>query len=285
MLNRLFAVALAGALALAAPAGAETLEDAWDAQRQGDYARAADILGALGAAGDPEALFGLGHLHMDGLAPDADPAEGMALFERAAELGHAPAMNSLGYFKDVGRVGPRDRAGAELWYGRAAARGLVVAKNNLAYLWSLEGRELDAALELALEAVAHDPLSPHYQDTLGWVLVAQGRYREALGPLCEAVRLDPREPILREHYGDALWLAGRRGDARAEWREAHRLLTNPLELSGNGIEALRNFGPDLLASLSERLERGLDDAAYPAPVAPAPDTPFGADSACARLIG
>ena len=276
---------LLGGAARAQDAGADSLDQAYEAERQGDYTSAAGIYERLAERGSAEAQYGLGILHMHGLLDNSSDLEALRRFEQAGNQGHAPAMNAYGYMKDVGRGGPRDAAAAEDWFSRAVAKDYTTSMNNLAYLWSLERRNLNEALGLAEEATRRDPPSPHYQDTLGWVLYMQGRYKEALGPLCEAVRLDPREPVLREHYGDALWMAGRRPDAQAEWGEGLRLLENPLELSENGFETLRNFGPELHGSLSDRLRAGLDETGLPPAVEPEADSRFLPDAGCAQLIG
>ena len=261
------------------------MDEAYEAERTGDYATAAEIYTRLAEQGSADAQYSLGILHMHGLIDGASDLEALRRFEQAGDQGNAAAMNAYGYMKDVGRGGPCDAAAAEEWFGRAVARDYTTAMNNLAYLWSIEKRNLAEALALAEEATARDPLSPHFQDTLGWVLFQQGRYKEALGPLCEAVRLDPREPVLREHYGDALWMAGRRPDGRAEWSEGLRLLENPLELSENGFETLRNFGAELHGTLSQRLQQGLDAAGLPPAIEPAADSRFLPDAGCAQLIG
>lgn len=281
----LLAVTMLLGLPARAQEGADSLDQAYEAERLGDYATAADIYQRLAEQGSVEAQYGLGILHMHGLVDNASDLEALRRFEQAGDQGHAPAMNAYGYMKDVGRGGPRDAAAAEEWFSRAVAKDYTTSMNNLAYLWSLERRNLAEALALAEEATRRDPLSPHYQDTLGWVLYMQGRYQEALGPLCEAVRLDPREPVLREHYGDALWMAGRRPDGQAEWAEGLRLLENPLELSENGFETLRNFGPQLHGSLNERLRSGLDETGLPPAVEPEADSRFLPDAGCAQLIG
>jgi tetratricopeptide (TPR) repeat protein len=64
--------------------------------------------------------------------------------------------------------------------------GLVVAKNNLAYLLTERGEDLDRALDLAQEAKSVLPNNPLVSDTLGWVLYKKAIPSAAVGYLREA---------------------------------------------------------------------------------------------------
>jgi tetratricopeptide (TPR) repeat protein len=64
--------------------------------------------------------------------------------------------------------------------------GLAVARNNLAYLLSETGGDLDRALEMAQEAKALLPDNPNAADTLGWVLYKKNLPSAAIGYLKEA---------------------------------------------------------------------------------------------------
>lgn len=64
------------------------------------------------------------------------------------------------------------------------------AKNDLAWLFATENRNLEEAEVLARAAVSADPEKAHKLDTLAWVLHLAGNSAEAL-PLAErAVSLD-----------------------------------------------------------------------------------------------
>ncbi len=64
--------------------------------------------------------------------------------------------------------------------------GLAVARNNLAYLITETGGDLDRALEMAQEAKALLPDNPNTADTLGWVLYKKNLPSAAIGYLKEA---------------------------------------------------------------------------------------------------
>jgi tetratricopeptide (TPR) repeat protein len=81
--------------------------------------------------------------------------------------------------------------------------GLAVAMNNLAYLLSEEGGDLDRALELAQEAKALLPDNANAADTLGWVLYKKNLPSAAIGYLKEAASGfpadDPHLALVRHH--------------------------------------------------------------------------------------
>jgi len=74
------------------------------------------------------------------------------------------------------------------------------ANNNLAMLYLTRGVNLQEAEQLALRAAAQEgPLQPYVLDTLAHVYAQQGRYKEAVAVLDEAVATVPSEDkLLRE---------------------------------------------------------------------------------------
>jgi tetratricopeptide (TPR) repeat protein len=90
------------------------------------------------------------------------------------------------------------------------------ALNYLGYLFAEQNRQADEALRLTQRAVAADPASAAYLDSLGWARYRRGDWRDALRILERAARLEPRDGTLWEHVGDArLALADRAGAAEA----------------------------------------------------------------------
>lgn len=98
-----------------------------------------------------------------------------------------------------------------------------VALNNYAYLLAEANTRLDEAEAMANRALAAEPNSPIYLDTLGWIYYRQGRYQQAVQLLEQAVQDAPREPELRYHLGMAYWRRGRLPEARVELRKAANL--------------------------------------------------------------
>ncbi len=77
----------------------------------------------------------------------------------------------------------------------------ILMMNNLAYLLTVQGKELARAKELALKVVAWEPANGGYLDTLGWVLFRMGEYEESRKVLEKAAELDPDEAEIVGHLG------------------------------------------------------------------------------------
>jgi tetratricopeptide (TPR) repeat protein len=85
---------------------------------------------------------------------------------------------------------------------------LASAKNNLAYLLTESGGDLDRALELAQQAKEQLPDDGSAADTLGWVLLKRGVPSAAIGYLEEATERFPADAhevqgIVRNHLAEA----------------------------------------------------------------------------------
>lgn len=244
------------AWAVATSAAVADVLEGWGAYDAGDYGRALQIFGDEAAAGDPEAQYALGFMYGNGIGVAEDYAAALTWYEQAARQGHVEAQNSAGFIHDLGLAGPADTDMAEFWYGEAAAQGSIVAMNNLAYRWSLDGRNLEEALDMIRSVVSADPTNSAYLDTLGWVLYQLDRFTDAIPPLCEAVKLEPGHPELRVHLGDAYWQAGRDTDARYQWNRALRLTVETEALSEDGRLFLRTRPPSWQRSVEDRLASG-----------------------------
>lgn len=149
-------------------------------------------------------------------------AEALGAFEQALERSDLASLNFLvGSMHD--KAGNRDKAIE--YYERAIERDptLVPAKNNLALLLADEGRDLDRALTLALEAKELVPNNPSTTDTLGWVLYKKGKASAAIGFLLEAESLaidDPDIGLIRYHLALAYEANGEKALARTTIRRA-----------------------------------------------------------------
>ncbi|MBU0894981.1 MAG: tetratricopeptide repeat protein, partial [Candidatus Omnitrophica bacterium] len=94
------------------------------------------------------------------------------------------------------------------------------AYNYLGYMFAEDGVELDEALELTKRAVALEPESGAFLDSLGWVLFKKGMTDEALMHIEKALRAMPDDPTIREHLGDIYFKQGLREKAREEWSKS-----------------------------------------------------------------
>ena len=77
------------------------------------------------------------------------------------------------------------------------------ALNFLAYYYAEQRENLDEALDMAQRALALKA-EAHILDTLGWVCFVRGEYDGARRFLAQAVEKAGDDPIVLEHYGDAL---------------------------------------------------------------------------------
>ncbi|MCX6304372.1 MAG: tetratricopeptide repeat protein [Bacteroidetes bacterium] len=95
--------------------------------------------------------------------------------------------------------------------------------NNYAYYLSLDGSELDKAEKMSKKAVTIDPENASFQDTYGWVLFKQRKYKEAAEWILKAVQSkeDASAEVL-EHYGDVLYKLDDATGAMEYWLKAKK---------------------------------------------------------------
>lgn len=104
-----------------------------------------------------------------------------------------------------------------------APRDPVIA-NFLGYHLAERGQDLDEAERLVRIAIAADPESAAYWDSLAWVRYRQDRHQEAIEAIDKAIRLAPDPgPVLLDHAGDIYHAAGHSGRAAEFWRRALRV--------------------------------------------------------------
>ncbi|PPR19511.1 MAG: hypothetical protein CFH40_02268 [Alphaproteobacteria bacterium MarineAlpha10_Bin3] len=101
----------------------------------------------------------------------ADFKAARALFQRAANQGHAGAQNNLGMMYESGAGMPIDHAAARQWFAKSAQAGVAMARYNLAMLLATahimqqsnrpQYRDADmAAAYMWLTLAAQDGLAP-----------------------------------------------------------------------------------------------------------------------------
>ena len=98
------------------------------------------------------------------------------------------------------------------------------AANNLAWLLSEEGGNIDLALSYAQTAREERPEDPSIADTLGWILYKKNVFLQSAQLLKEAQEKLPTIPVIQYHYGMAQYKNGNTA-------EAINALTTALELS------------------------------------------------------
>jgi tetratricopeptide (TPR) repeat protein len=86
---------------------------------------------------------------------------------------------------------------------------------------SLEGRELERALEMSYIAMSAEPNNASYVDTYAWILHLLGRDAEAKRYMRQALTItSQRDASLLCHYGDILWALDEVFMAETYWQKA-----------------------------------------------------------------
>ena len=97
----------------------------------------------------------------------------------------------------------------------------AMALNNYAYHLSVDGKNLELALQMAKKANEISPNNATYLDTLAWVYYKLGEYEEAKRVMQQAMSFDKeKSPELALHYGDILDALGSTFMAQTYWRKA-----------------------------------------------------------------
>jgi tetratricopeptide (TPR) repeat protein len=123
-----------------------------------------------------------------------------------------PAVFALGVQKDA--AGDKSQA-KELYEKTLKINSQYIpALNNLAYLLAENFKDLKGALELSIKAYRQMPSSPEIMDTLGYVLLKNGRFKEAIPLLEKAHTAIPENSSVHLHLGMAYQGAGKADKAK-----------------------------------------------------------------------
>jgi tetratricopeptide (TPR) repeat protein len=248
-----------------------------DAEKAGDYAKAAKFLRASSALKDDATLhLRLGHyLLQSGGIKDAMKAleEARQRWPKDDRVNYYLALGyddlgehdkAVGLLRDVLAVKPddhdarwqlatileklnkMDEAEPEFRKLLAERPDDATALNYLGYALADRGLKLAEADALIRRAVALEPRAAAFRDSLGWVLHKQGRSSEAVTQLEAAVRELPDDATLLGHLAEARKAVGDESGAWRAWRLAQSLGG---ERSGDQADALQRGWDD--ASLGE----------------------------------
>ena len=119
------------------------------------------------------------------------------------------------------------------------------ALNFVGYVLAQRGRELAEAERLVRRALVLRPDTGSFLDSLGWIHYQRGDYPRAVEALARAVELEPGQPVILEHLGDAWLRLSRPQEASRFWRQA----LEALELEPEAAEP-----PDQRAQLERKLK-------------------------------
>jgi tetratricopeptide (TPR) repeat protein len=101
-----------------------------------------------------------------------------------------------------------------------ANRNDPVAANDVAWVYAVQGKNLDEALSLAIQAKQQAPNLVSINDTLAWIQYKKGNYQLSISLLEDALKANPQSAEFRYHLGMALNGAGDKGRAKAELQKA-----------------------------------------------------------------
>ena len=102
----------------------------------------------------------------------------------------------------------------------AASKQAPVAANNLAWIYSEQGGNLDVALQLAQTAKSQMPDNAEVDDTLGWIYYKKNLPKTAVPLLEDAVAKVPGRTLFQFHLGLAYAKAGDNAKAKSVLAEA-----------------------------------------------------------------
>ena len=115
--------------------------------------------------------------------------------------------------------------------------------NYLAYSWIDKGINLDKGLKMLIKANQLKKNDAYIIDSLGWAYYAKKNYKKAEFFLKKAVKLMPNEPVISDHYADALWMVNKKIQARYIWDYVYKLKDSEKELKDK-ISTKLTFGID-----------------------------------------
>jgi Flp pilus assembly protein TadD len=99
--------------------------------------------------------------------------------------------------------------------------------NFLGYSMAERNENLPLAQDMIQRAMKARPNDGAIIDSMGWVKLREGDTKAALRLLEKAAELEPEDPSITGHLGDAYWDAGRHIEAEDQWRRALVLKPDP----------------------------------------------------------
>jgi predicted Zn-dependent protease len=156
----------------------------------------------------------------EALDKSGDRARGVRVLEDAR--GRAPRDPDLTRALAVAYDRDKRPEAAEKLYRELLAEDTAdgIALSGLGRLLADRKEQLTEAAELARRALAGDPDNPAFLNTLGWVLVQQGRPEEGRIVLERASAASPKDSSVLDHLAESLFQLKRYREAAAAWDRA-----------------------------------------------------------------
>ena len=115
--------------------------------------------------------------------------------------------------------------------------------NYLGYSWLEQGRNIDQAAQMIMEAYNKYPYEGHILDSVGWVYFKLGMYPKAVDFLEQAAALNPGNAVINDHLGDAYWFSDRKNEAVFQWNHALDLKEDSEAINKSDIKEKIEKGP------------------------------------------
>ena len=116
--------------------------------------------------------------------------------------------------------------------------------NYLAYSWIEKGINIEKSLNMLMRANELKRNDGYIIDSLGWAYFKLKKFDEAKLYLQQAVKLMPSDPVVNDHYADALWMTGKKIQARYYWNYVLQLKDTEDKLKKN-IRDKVIYGPEI----------------------------------------
>ena len=116
------------------------------------------------------------------------------------------------------RIGEWEKAEKDLTNSLEILPDEPYVLNYLAYSWIEKRINLEKSLEMLKRAINLKKNDGYIIDSLGWGYYVTKDYVQAAKFLQLAVKLKPQDPIINDHYADALWMLNKNIQARYVWK-------------------------------------------------------------------
>ena len=116
------------------------------------------------------------------------------------------------------RVGDWDKAENDLEKSLEKLPNQPHVLNYLAYSWIEKRINVKKAIKMLQKATNLKKNDGYIIDSLGWAYFVNKNYTDAEKFLQKAVELMPQDPVINDHYADALWMLNKNIQARYVWK-------------------------------------------------------------------
>lgn len=203
-----------------------------------DYKNAEILLKSL-ALESPEnyqVLLDLG----DVLRLQNKPKEAIRFYEQALEKLPEGASQQWVLYYALGvsyeANGQWHKAEENLVKALGISQNNYLIQNYLGYSWLKQGKNVESAFGMVVDAYNQQSTDGHITDSLGWAFYQLGMYGQAIEYLEKAAELEPANALINDHLGNAYWLGGRKNEARFQWHHALTLPDDSGEVIPNEVE-------------------------------------------------